>query len=319
MGRYGGRGNRAPWWPRRCRAERAAPLTAPSGTIGRIPPPRSSRSTPIRAITRAGEIGPRGFDDCSRDRSGGLHRLSRRAPARRAWRARDRRRQSERLLRRRAEAPPAGAAFDLSELPVRARRADRPRGACRGAEGRAGPLRHPSRGAGERALRAGEPARLYRLQRRRAPERARALPLRRRAGEPRLRLVKLRLWAQRRRALPRGRRHRPSDLDLRRDEEVAGADERGLCERSSRSRRSAFASSPPTGRGAGPTWPIGCSPRRSWAAGRSASSTTARCSATSPISTTSSAGVRRGATTIRPGAGGDSTASTISATAGRSR
>jgi UDP-glucuronate 4-epimerase len=48
------------------------------------------------------------------------------------------------------------------------------------------------------------------------------------------------------------------------------------------------ASSPSTGPGAGRTWRCSCSPRPSSKGGRSTSSTTAACSATSPMSTTSS-------------------------------
>ncbi len=48
----------------------------------------------------------------------------------------------------------------------------------------------------------------------------------------------------------------------------------------------ACASSRSTGRGGGPTWRCGCSPRRSWRASRSSCSITATCGATSPMSTT---------------------------------
>ena len=76
-------------------------------------------------------------------------------------------------------------------------------------------------------------------------------------------LVEFRLRGAERDPLSRRRRDRPPDFALRGDEEVAGDDERRSMRTSSAFRRSGCASSPSMARGAGRTWPIGCSPRRS--------------------------------------------------------
>ena len=98
----------------------------------------------------------------------------------------------------------------------------------------------------------------------------------------------LRLWRQHQDAICRGRSRRTADFDLCGDQAGRRADVERHMAISSAFPRRGFASSPSMAPGAGPTCRLSCSPRPSWPASRSRSSTAARCSATSPISTTSS-------------------------------
>ena len=163
------------------------------------------------------------------------------------------------------------------------------RGAVRCGAVRPGdPPRRPGRGA----LLARESGGLRRQQPGRLPDDPRGLPASP-GPAPRLRLDQLGLRRQHPAAVLGAPRRRSPGQPLRRDQAGERADGAHLQPSLPACRRPACASSRSTGPGAGRTWPRCSSPRRSWPASRSSSSTTARCAATSPTSTDIAEGVVR--------------------------